>query len=134
MDKLTKVQRSYCMSRIKGTWTSPEKKIYNILKGNRIKHKMHPKIKGSPDLILKNRKIAVFIHGCFWHKCPACYKEPKSNKKYWLPKIKRNVEKDKENMINLRKQGYKTIVIWEHEFKKRVLNHLLIKIMRLVKN
>ncbi|MFA5333326.1 MAG: very short patch repair endonuclease [Candidatus Nanoarchaeia archaeon] len=115
MDKMTKAQRSYCMSQIRSKWTKPEVKVHNILKGNKIRHKMHPKIEGSPDIILKDRKLAIFIHGCFWHKCPKCYKEPKSNKKYWLPKIERNVERDNLNKKMLKKQGYKSLVIWEHE-------------------
>lgn len=118
-DKMTKEQRSYCMSRIRSKWTKPEIKVHNILKGNKIKHKMHPKIKGSPDIILKDKKVAIFIHGCFWHKCSKCYKEPMSNKKYWLPKIEKNVKRDKINKKMLKKQGYETFIIWEHELKNK---------------
>ncbi len=127
-DNLTKEQRSKTMSRIRSKWTSQEKKIHNYLKGNKIKHKMHPNIKGSPDILLKDTKTVIFLHGCFWHKCPKCYKEPKSNKEYWLPKIEKNVKRDRKNKKLLKAQGFKVIIIWEHEIKKdlkKVLKNLI---------
>lgn len=106
------------MSRIRSKWTKQEKILHNKLKGLKIKHKMHPDIEGHPDMILKKKKVAVFLHGCFWHKCPKCYKEPKTDKKYWLPKIDNNVKRDKRNLKLLRKQGYTAIKLWEHDIKK----------------
>lgn len=103
------------MSRIRSKWTKQEKLVHNYLKGHKIKHKMHPKMEGSPDIILTNKKVAIFLHGCFWHKCPLHYREPKSKRKYWIPKIEKNVLKDKENIKLLRKQGWKVVVIWEHD-------------------
>lgn len=79
---------------------------------------MHPKIEGNPDILIYPKTV-VFINGCFWHKCPKCYKEPKSNKKYWLPKIEANVKRDRKNQRLLRKKGYEVIVIWEHEIKNK---------------
>jgi DNA mismatch endonuclease (patch repair protein) len=117
-DVFAKEKRSWIMSRIRSKWTKQEKLIHNKLKGLKIKHKMHPEIEGNPDIILKDKKIAIFLHGCFWHKCPKCFVEPKSNIEYWLPKIERNVLRDKENIKLLRKQGWKVIRIWEHEIKK----------------
>lgn len=117
-DNLTKEQRSKTMSRIRSKWTKQEKILHNKLKGLKIKHKMHPDIEGHPDMILKKKKVAVFLHGCFWHKCPKCYKEPKTDKKYWLPKIDNNVKRDKRNLKLLRKQGYTAIKLWEHDIKK----------------
>lgn len=112
------------MSRIRSKWTLPERKIHNFLKGHKIKHEMHPDIEGSPDIILKKRKIAIFIHGCFWHKCPKCYREPKSNKKYWLPKIEKNVKRDRKNMANIKKLGFNPIKFWEHEIERNFENIL----------
>lgn len=116
-DSHTKKQRSYNMSRIRSSWTAPELLIHNLLKGNKVKHKMHPKIAGSPDLILKDSKTAVFIHGCFWHKCPKCYIEPKTKRSYWLPKIEKNVRRDRDNIKTLEDNGWKVIKIWEHEIR-----------------
>ncbi len=120
MDNLSKKQRSNCMSRIKKEWTKQEILVHNVLKGNKIKHKMHPKINGSPDLILQNKRLAVFLNGCFWHKCKKCYKEPKSNKVYWIPKINRNVSRDKENALALRRNGWKVVSLWEHQVNQNV--------------
>ncbi|MDA2935921.1 very short patch repair endonuclease [Patescibacteria group bacterium AH-259-L05] len=106
------------MSRIRSRWTSAERLLHNFLKGAKIKHKMHPKIEGSPDAILLEYKKAVFIHGCFWHKCRLCYKEPKTRKEYWLPKIEKNVRRDRKNERALRKDGWRIVKIWEHELKK----------------
>lgn len=79
---------------------------------------MHPKIAGSPDIILKKSKTAVFLHGCFWHKCPRCSSLPKSNKKYWLAKLEKNVQRDKKNIRLLKKEGWTVFVFWGHELKK----------------
>ena len=105
------------MSRIKSKWTKPELKVRNYLKSIKIKHIMHPKIEGHPDIIIPEKKIAVFIHGCFWHKCKKCYKQPKTNVKYWVTKIKCNVARDKKNISNLKKKGWDVIVLWEHDLK-----------------
>jgi len=117
MDVLTKKQRSYTMSRIRGKWTSPEKKIHGMLKGMRVKHKMHPKIAGSPDIIFSQTKPAVFIHGCFWHRCPKHSKAPESRKRFWSEKIRRNVERDRSSIKKLKSDGWKVVVVWEHETK-----------------
>ena len=61
MGKLTPDQRSYCMSRIRSKWTKQEIEVHNYLKGHKIRHEMHPKIPGSPDIILKDKKTAIFL-------------------------------------------------------------------------
>ena len=128
VDNLTKEQRSKCMSRIKSKWTIQEVNIHNYLKGNKIKHKMHPQLIGNPDILLTNTDTVVFLHGCFWHKCPKCYKEPKSRKDYWLPKIDNNVRRDRKYARILKVEGYKVLKIWEHEVKKdfdKALNKIM---------
>ncbi|MBU2441789.1 MAG: very short patch repair endonuclease [Nanoarchaeota archaeon] len=118
------------MSKIKSKWTAQEKKLHNHLKGNKVKHKMHPNISGSPDILLTDSNTAIFINGCFWHKCPKCYKKPKSNKSYWMPKIEKNIRRDKKNYRSLKKLGYLIIKIWEHDVKKdlsKVISKLIKK-------
>jgi len=129
-DNLTKEQRSKCMSNIRSKWTSQEKKVHNYLKGRKVKHKMHPSISGSPDITLTETNTAVFLHGCFWHKCPKCYKEPKSRKEYWLPKLEKNVRRDLKNKKLLKHQGFSVIQVWEHQIK----NNFEQVLERLVKN
>ncbi len=117
MDKISKQQRSKIMSKIHSKWTKQEILVHRILIRSKIEHQMHPKISGSPDILLNNKKIAIFLHGCFWHVCPKHYRAPKSNKKYWTTKAKRNVARDRSNVAELRHAGYRVIVIWEHDIR-----------------
>lgn len=113
-DNLTKEQRSYCMSQIKRSHTKPELILKKFLKG--FKH--NPKgIFGNPDFINWKKKTVVFLDGCFWHMCPIHYKEPKTNKKYWIPKLLKNVIRDKEADIAYKNAGWKVLRIWSHELK-----------------
>src|SRR3989344_3917348 len=106
MDNLTKRQRSLYMSKIRSKWTYQEKKIHSYLKAHKIKHKMHPKIEGNPDILLTDKKTLVFLHGCFWHKCPKHYIKPKSNKEYWIKKIENNVKRFEKVRMMLKNKGH----------------------------
>ncbi|MDP3917153.1 MAG: hypothetical protein Q8Q42_02590, partial [Nanoarchaeota archaeon] len=117
-------ERSKCMSRIKSKWTSHETRMHNLHKGHKIKHKMYPKIEGSLDIIIKDQNTAVFLQGCFWHKCPRCYKEPKSRREYWIPKIQRNVQRDRISTKILKNKGFSVAPIREHDIKKDIDNSL----------
>ena len=110
-DNLTKKQRSYCMSRIRSSNTKPELRY----KGKSIGLVYQPKIFGRPDFINYKSKVVVFIDGCFWHKCPKHYIAPKSNKNYWIPKLRRNVVRDEEVRLSYKSAGWKVVRIWEHE-------------------
>lgn len=113
-DRMTKAQRSYTMSRIRSTKTLPELKLKSRLSG----FVYHPKgIYGKPDFADRKNKVAVFVDGCFWHKCPEHYIKSKTNSDYWTPKIKRNVLRDKLVEKTLAKQGWKVVRFWEHELK-----------------
>jgi len=76
------------------------------------------KLPGNPDIVFVNRKIAVFVDGCFWHKCPQCYIELKSNRGYCLKKIDKNVKRDKKINELLKKTGWKVIRLREHQLKE----------------
>jgi len=83
---------------------------------------MHMKdIPGKPDFVFLDRKLAVFIDGCFWHYCPICGHLPKSNKSYWHAKIKRNRDRDIRISSELEACGWKVMRIWEHELKQKPL-------------
>jgi DNA mismatch endonuclease (patch repair protein) len=118
VDVFTKKKRSWIMSRIRGKDTKIEKFFERKLRFNKIKFQKYPKILkgGNPDFLIGN--IAVFIDGCFWHKCPIHYREPKSKRKYWLPKIEDNARRDKEVTRTLKKKRYKVIRFWEHNVLK----------------
>ena len=117
-DIFSSEKRSEVMCKIRGKWTKPERRIHNHLKGRRIRHKMHPKIYGNPDILLKDSDTLVFIDGCFWHGCPVCKKGmPSTNKNFWKNKIRNNKKRDKKVSRKLRIEGWKLIRIWEHETK-----------------
>ena len=128
-DVHTKEQRSYNMSQIKSKNTKPEvvlrKKIFaGGLRGYRINYKLP----GKPDIVFTKHKVAVFVDGCFWHKCPKCFVQPTTNKKFWNEKIKGNVQRDKKVNQLLAKSGYITLRFWEHEIKSNLNNnYILIK-------
>ena len=130
MDIFTKKQRSRLMSKIRSSGTRPELSLKKILRGKGFAY--HPKIKGNPDFANRKKKIAIFVHGCFWHKCPKHYQEPASNKDYWVPKIERNLSKDKENKMILKNHGYKTITIWEHEIKTQKIPKKISRALSLI--
>lgn len=68
-----------------------------------------------PDIVFTRRKIAVFVDGCFWHVCPKHGREPTRNEWYWSPKLRRNVERDRQADEALAKAGWRVLRIWEHE-------------------
>lgn len=118
MDVLTKRQRSYCMSQIRGKNTKPEIELALIVRPLGLRLRRHQKLPGRPDLASRKRKIAIFIDGCFWHKCPKHYQAPKSNSAFWETKIESNVLRDRKADKNLRKLGFSVVRLWEHEISQ----------------
>lgn len=84
------------------------------MKGYRLNYKLH----GTPDVVFVRKRIAIFIDGCFWHKCPKHFGLPKTNKRYWSGKIEENVRRDRRIDKTLKSEGWRVIRIWEHEIKK----------------
>ena len=118
-DVLTPEQRAYNMSRIRGKDTSPELKLRKILSAEGIRgYRIHYDLPGKPDIVFTKKKIAIFIDGCFWHKCPVCFQEPETRKEFWMKKIRSNIERDKKVDGQLTNDGWTVIRIWEHEIKK----------------
>ncbi len=77
------------------------------------------KINRRADIVFRSAKVAVFVHGCFWHGCPKHYVLPKTNKSFWSEKVKRNRERDDETKRLLCQKGWKVFVLWEHQdFRK----------------
>ena len=124
MDRISKEKRSKIMKAIKSTETKPEAKLRKELfkKGFRFrKHYGKYKI----DIAFPSKKVAIFVDGCFWHVCPKHGHIPKSNKKYWVPKLKKNIARDKKNNALLKKDGWKVIRLWEHELKTNIIGHIM---------
>lgn len=126
-DNLTKEVRSLNMSHIRSTNSKPEEIVRKYLFSQGFRYRKNDKrLPGKPDIVLPKYKTVIFVNGCFWHKhdCPR-FAWPSSNKDYWIPKIQRNVERDKENHELLKKSGWNVIVVWECELKKKVLDETL---------
>ena len=117
-DVLTKSQRSYCMSRIRSRDTGLEMLFEKYMKSGRLKgfRKGHSSA-GKPDFIFPRSKVALFLDGCFWHGCPRCYREPKTNKKFWRNKIIGNKKRDKISNSLLRQGGWRIKRFWGHQVK-----------------
>lgn len=75
---------------------------------------------GRPDIAYPGRRIGLFVHGCFWHRCPHCKLPlPKSNREYWKRKFRLNRARDRRKERNLRDQGWKVFTVWECEVRDR---------------
>lgn len=123
-DKISKLHRSWVMSRVTGRNTKPERVVRSLL--HRIGYRFTvngPKNKslpGKPDIVLPARQTVIFVHGCFWHRHADCRHAttPKSNVDYWNAKFQRNVERDRETEAKLRELGWQIIIVWECELKE----------------
>jgi DNA mismatch endonuclease (patch repair protein) len=121
--------RSWVMSQIRNTGTRPEIAVRSLLHQLGFRFRLHRRdLPGTPDIVLPKYGTAIFVHGCFWHQhdCPLG-KKPKSNRSYWLPKLRRNEQRDAKAQRTLRSDGWKVLTIWECETKDtaKVRNRLL---------
>lgn len=117
-DVLTKKQRSYCMSQIRGKNTKPEVILRKALWSAGLRYRIKNKLPGKPDLVYPTLKVAIFIDGCFWHRCPIHFQAPKSRASFWEKKIQGNVARDQRNNELLQSDGWLVVRVWEHEIKE----------------
>ncbi len=106
------------MSGIKGRNTLPEIAVRRSAHGMGLRFRLHRKdLPGRPDLIFPRYRLAVFVHGCFWHRHSGCRYAytPKSRIAFWVEKFAQNVSRDKRNEEALRNLGWRVLVIWECE-------------------
>ena len=109
------------MSSIRSKDTRPEKKVRSLLHASGLRFRLHRKdLPGQPDIIFPKYNSALFVNGCFWHYHQKCNhgKIPKSRQSYWKPKLLNTVRRDKRNIKNLKRLGWKVMVIWECEINK----------------
>jgi DNA mismatch endonuclease (patch repair protein) len=114
-DVLSRRQRSHCMSRIRGKDTKPERLVRRGLFALGFRYRLHQRrLPGCPDLVLRKYKAVIFVHGCFWHKHECeLFQWPKTNSGFWRKKISKNHANDEWHLANLRRAGWRTLVIWE---------------------
>jgi len=112
-------QRKRCMSHVKEKDTIPEIIIRKAFWQAGFRYRLNSKLPGKPDIVLPKYRAVIFAHGCFWHSHPGCprSKLPSTRKEFWTSKITANVQRDKRNVSELRKVGWRVAVIWECSLK-----------------
>ena len=114
-DVVDPATRSRMMAGIRGKNTRPELLIRKALHARGFRYRIHCKdLPGNPDLCFPKYRAVIFVHGCFWHRCPRCALGlPKSNTDYWSEKFERNVERDRSKETALLGLGWKVHTVWE---------------------
>lgn len=119
-DVFTPEKRSAVMRRVKGKDTAPELKVRRLLRKMGVGYRLHrADLPGKPDIAMPGRKLALFVHGCFWHghDCARGARTPKANRPYWEAKIARNRARDEAHRAALEAMGWRTVTLWECELK-----------------
>ncbi len=117
------------MSQIRGRNTKLELIVRSIAHNLGYRYRLHYEgLPGKPDLVFSAKKKVIFVHGCFWHRhnCKKGKSTSATNTEFWVTKLNRNKERDKENRKLLRKLGWKVLVVWECQTKNP--NSLLVKL------
>ena len=113
-------KRSAVMRRVKGRDTTPELIVRKALTALGARYRLHRKdLPGNPDVVLPGRRLALFVHGCFWHghDCARGARVPKANRDYWVGKVGRNRARDEQSRTALEALGWRVETIWECELK-----------------
>lgn len=133
LDPLSPQERSERMRKIKASGTKPELLVRKIIRELGFRYRLGGlSLPGKPDIVFKSRKKVIFVHGCFWHQ-HGCghYKQPQTRLDFWLPKLRANMERDKQVQAELLSLGWDVLIIWECEtrgdierLKQRILDFL----------
>ena len=119
-DVFTPEQRSAVMRRVKGRSTTPELKVRKLLWSLGARYRLHRRdLPGAPDIVLAGRRLAIFVHGCFWHghDCARGARVPKQNRDYWVAKVARNRARDLTSREALQALGWRVETLWECDLK-----------------
>ena len=117
-DSLTPERRSENMRQIRSKNTKPERIVRSIVHRMGFRYRLHASdLPGKPDMTFRSRKKVIFIHGCFWHQHSDCREGriPSSRPEYWLSKLRRNQERDAAHLVELKRSGWKSLIVWECE-------------------
>lgn len=129
-DNMTPEQRSQTMSRIRARDTKPELAVRRLLHARGLRYRVDYRVVAPgrsvrADIAFPRLKVAVFIDGCFWHRCPEHGVRPQGNFSYWEGKLDRNVERDREVATALAADGWRVVRIWEHATSSEALAAVL---------
>ena len=103
------------MSRVRTRDTRPELELRRRLWSRGFRYRLRASLPGSPDLVFRTSQVAVFVDGCFWHRCPKHGSVPQTNHEFWATKLAQNTERDDRVGRTLRDQGWTVLRFWEHE-------------------
>jgi DNA mismatch endonuclease (patch repair protein) len=123
----TKAVRSRIMSQIRKTNTGPEIAVRKFLHAKGLRFRLYDrKLPGHPDIVLPKYSSIVLVNGCFWHQHPGCVHatSPRVNRSYWIGKLARNVQRDTENLAELRTLKWRVFIVWECEISRSRLERL----------
>lgn len=126
MDTVDKITRSKIMGSVRQRNTGPEVLLRKALHRLGFRYRLNDKkLPGSPDIVLSRYRAVIFVHGCFWHR-HGCKKTttPSTRKKFWEAKFRANINRDSQNIKDLKKTGWKVVVIWECEIGKNMVGTL----------
>jgi DNA mismatch endonuclease (patch repair protein) len=119
-DVYDKAKRSAVMARVKSQGTKPELLLRKVLTALGARYRLQRKdLPGKPDVVMPGRRLAFFVHGCFWHghDCARGSRVPKANRDYWLAKVARNKARDEKAMDALTADGWTVETVWECDMK-----------------
>ena len=117
-DRPVSTARSELMARVRGKDTTPELLVRREVHRQGRRFRLHRRsLPGSPDLVFPARRLAIFVHGCFWHRHAGCRRctSPKTRQGFWAAKFEANVARDTRNVAELEKLGWRVAVVWECE-------------------
>lgn len=121
------------MRAVKSKNTGPEMIVRRFLYAAGLRYRLHDsRLPGKPDLVFPGRRVALFVHGCFWHQHPNCpaATRPKSSSDYWTRKLDGNVARDARHQSALNEAGWTVLVIWECETRDPDALNALLKRLR----
>ena len=131
-DMFDQKKRSEIMAKVHSSNTTPEIRVRKLLHSMGYRFRINRRdLPGNPDIVLPKYRTVIFVHGCFWHGCPTCKHakvRPVANAEYWERKLDRTIERDKNNMAVLEQMGWRVLVVWECETRKKRQDKLMIKL------
>jgi DNA mismatch endonuclease, patch repair protein len=126
--------RSQVMSRIRARDTSPEMRVRTALWAAGLRYRTHDKsLPGCPDIVFKRRRVAIFVHGCFWHAHEGCqsFRLPKSRRAWWIEKLAKTRLRDRAAKSQLESLGWRVIEVWECDLTEAHLSDVANEVSRL---
>lgn len=132
-DIMSAAKRSALMQRIRSKNTTPERVVRSALHSRGLRYRLHTRVLGTrPDLVFRSKRIAVFVHGCFWHGHDChLFRLPKSQSEFWRSKISGNRQRDRRVTRTLLREGWCVATVWECALRQRTreqIDHALTRL------